>query len=138
MALMTGRHWLRLLALGVLAVVAVNGWLSREREAPAPREDRAPTAQRAPAQELPVEAYQTLQRIQRGGPFTYDRDGSVFQNREGRLPAEPRGYYREFTVPTPGSPDRGARRIVTGGDPPGVYYYTDDHYRTFRRIEVAR
>ena len=138
MAAMRGRHLPRLLALGLLAVVAVSGWLSRERETQAQRADRAPTTQVAPAQELPAEVHATLQRIQRGGPFDYDRDGSVFQNREGRLPAEPRGYYREFTVPTPGSPDRGARRIVTGGDPPVVYYYTDDHYRTFRRIEVAR
>lgn len=135
---MTGRHWLRLAALGVLAVVAVNGWLSGNREAPAQRDDRPATTQVAPAQGLPNEAHETLQLIQRGGPYAYDRDGSVFQNREGRLPAERRGYYREYTVPTPGSPDRGARRIVTGGDPPDVYYYTDDHYRTFRRIEVPR
>lgn len=135
---MTGRHWLRLVALGVLAVIAVNGWLSRDRETPAQRDDRSAATQATPAQELPAEVYQTLQRIQHGGSFAYDRDGSVFQNRERRLPAEPRGYYREYTVPTPGSPDRGARRIVTGGDPPVAYYYTDDHYRTFRRIEVAR
>jgi ribonuclease T1 len=60
----------------------------------------------------------------------------VFQNRERRLPDRPQGYYREYTVDTPGSADRGARRIVTGGDPPEVYYYTDDHYRTFRRVEA--
>jgi guanyl-specific ribonuclease Sa len=87
---------------------------------------------------LPVEAIETIALIERGGPFPYDRDGVTFQNRERRLPERPRGYYREFTVPTPGERDRGARRIVTGGDPPEVYYYTDDHYRSFRQVEVER
>jgi guanyl-specific ribonuclease Sa len=85
---------------------------------------------------LPREAVATLAAIERGGPFPHQRDGSVFQNRERRLPDRARGYYREYTVETPGSHDRGARRIVSGGDPPEVYYYTDDHYRTFRQIEV--
>ena len=62
----------------------------------------------------------------------------MFQNREHRLPGRPGGYYREYTVPTPGSDDRGARRIVAGGDPPEVFYYTDDHYRSFRNVEVNR
>jgi guanyl-specific ribonuclease Sa len=84
---------------------------------------------------LPIEAQTTLDLIATGGPFSYDRDGTVFQNRERRLPDRPRGYYREYTVPTPGERDRGARRIVAGGDPPEVYYYTDDHYETFRRLE---
>jgi guanyl-specific ribonuclease Sa len=87
---------------------------------------------------MPPEAVATLEQIERGGPFPYDRDGSVFQNRERRLPGQPRGYYREYTVATPGASDRGARRIVTGGQPPEVYYYTDDHYRTFRRVEIER
>jgi ribonuclease T1 len=86
---------------------------------------------------LPPEAVATLDAIERGGPFAYDRDGSVFQNRERRLPPAAQGYYREYTVPTPGSSDRGARRIVAGGDPPEVFYYTDDHYRTFRRVGSA-
>lgn len=81
---------------------------------------------------LPAEARQTLQLIERGGPFPYRKDGSTFQNREKRLPAKPRGCYREYTVPTPGSPDRGARRIVAACD--GPRYYTSDHYRSFRRI----
>jgi guanyl-specific ribonuclease Sa len=85
---------------------------------------------------LPPEAVLTLKAIESGGPFPYDRDGAVFQNRERRLPDRPRGYYREFTVETPGSRDRGARRIVSGGDPPETYYYTDDHYRSFRRVEI--
>ena len=76
----------------------------------------------------------TLALIQRGGPFPYSRDGIVFENREKLLPLKPRGYYREYTVPTPGLNHRGARRVVTGGDPPEVYYYTEDHYRSFRKI----
>jgi guanyl-specific ribonuclease Sa len=87
-------------------------------------------------QGLPPEAVATLRAIESGGPFPYDRDGTVFQNREERLPARPRGYYREYTVVTPGSPDRGARRIVSGGQPPAEFWYTDDHYRSFRRIEM--
>ncbi|MGH3489739.1 MAG: ribonuclease domain-containing protein, partial [Actinopolymorphaceae bacterium] len=70
------------------------------------------------ASSLPAEAAETLDLIHAGGPFPYEQDGTVFQNREGLLPAEPTGYYREYTVPTPGSPDRGARRIVAGGNQP--------------------
>ena len=84
---------------------------------------------------LPPEAIETLALIQRGGPFPYRKDGTTFQNRERLLPAKPRGYYREYTVPTPGSRDRGARRIVAGGNPPEVFYYTADHYSSFRQIE---
>ncbi len=84
---------------------------------------------------LPPEAIETLALIRRGGPFPYRKDGSTFQNRERLLPGKPRGFYREYTVPTPGARDRGARRIVTGGDPPEVFYYTADHYRSFRQIE---
>ncbi len=87
---------------------------------------------------LPPEAHATLALIQAGGPFPYRKDGTVFHNREGLLPERARGYYREYTVPTPGARDRGARRIVTGGRPPEVFYYTADHYRSFRRIEPAR
>lgn len=91
-----------------------------------------------PGDGLPPEAHATLALIQSGGPFPYRKDGSVFHNRERLLPERPRGYYREYTVPTPGARDRGARRIVTGGQPPEVFYYTADHYRSFRRIEPAR
>ena len=73
--------------------------------------------------------------IARGGPFPHRRDGIVFNNYERRLPVTPRGYYHEYTVPTPGRRDRGARRIVAGGNPPTVFYYTDDHYRSFQRIQ---
>ena len=78
------------------------------------------------------EAHQTLALIKDGGPFPYSRDGVVFGNYEKRLPLRQRGYYREYTVKTPGRHDRGARRIVTGRG--NEYYYTDDHYRSFRRI----
>lgn len=82
--------------------------------------------------DLPPEARQTLALIRAGGPFAHARDGAAFHNREGRLPARADGYYREYTVLTPGARDRGARRIVAGRG--GEYYYTHDHYRTFRRI----
>lgn len=132
------RYWLHIVAVVVLFTVAANGgWFAREAD-PGKAVERAVPERAIAAPGLPPEAERTLQLIRAGGPFPYDRDGTVFQNREMRLPAEPRGYYREYTVPTPGSRDRGARRIVTGGDPPRVYYYTDDHYRTFRRIEVPR
>lgn len=81
---------------------------------------------------LPVEAQQTLALIDSGGPFPYRQDGTVFTNREGLLPQEPSGYYREYTVVTPGSPDRGARRIIAGKN--GEDYYTDDHYSSFREV----
>ncbi len=83
---------------------------------------------------LPPEAIATLRLIEAGGPFPYRKDGSIFHNRERLLPDKPRGYYREYTVPTPGARNRGARRLVTGGDPPEVIYYTEDHYRSFRRV----
>ena len=82
--------------------------------------------------DLPPEARDTLTRIEAGGPFPYKQDGRVFHNREGLLPQRQRGYYREYTVRTPGARDRGARRIVAGRE--GEYYYTEDHYRSFRRI----
>ena len=81
---------------------------------------------------LPAEARQTLALIKAGGPFPYQKDGSVFGNREALLPKRERGYYREYTVKTPGAKDRGARRIVAGRG--GEFYYTADHYRSFRRI----
>ena len=81
---------------------------------------------------LPREAQQTLQTIKRGGPFAFERDGVVFGNYERLLPQRNRGYYHEYTVPTPGAKNRGARRIVSGRG--GEYYYSADHYRTFKRI----
>lgn len=105
----------------------------------------APAATPAPAarassptpgdtQALPDEAWQTVALIQRGGPFPHRQDGTVFGNRERLLPLKPRGYYREYTVETPGLRHRGTRRIVTGGQPPDVWYYSDDHYQSFRKF----
>ena len=85
--------------------------------------------------ELPPEALATLQLIAEGGPFPYDRDGAVFQNREGLLPEQDVGFYREYTVPTPGSDDRGARRFVVGGS--SQFFYTDDHYESFRELVLG-
>ena len=86
---------------------------------------------------LPVQGRELMAQIQRGGPFRYEKDGTVFGNRERLLPAQQRGYYREYTVPTPGLSHRGARRIVCGGQrprAPDACYYTEDHYSSFRLI----
>jgi ribonuclease T1 len=91
-----------------------------------------PAMAQVPAAELPREARETLAAIKAKGPFPYAKDGAVFGNREGLLPAHKRGYYREYTVKTPGERSRGARRIVVGNG--GELYYTDDHYNHFRRI----
>lgn len=93
--------------------------------------------------DLPAEARQTLALIRKGGPFPYRKDGATFGNFEGRLPPRARGHYREYTVPTPGLRNRGARRIIAGGNGtadarilrPAEYYYTEDHYRSFLRIQ---
>lgn len=86
---------------------------------------------------LPAEAQRTQSQILSGGPFQFSKDGTVFGNRERLLPSKTKGYYREYTVPTPGARDRGARRIVCGGERPTVpdaCYYTGDHYASFARI----
>jgi len=101
--------------------------------APVPASGRSRTA--LPAF-LPEQAHRTIALIQRGGPFPHPQDGSVFGNREQRLPERPRGYYREYTVDTPGADNRGARRIVTGGAPTRDWYYTSDHYESFRSFNV--
>jgi ribonuclease T1 len=99
-------------------------------------------AQKAPAPaavvdvrlaDLPLEARQAVALIRKGGPYPYARDGAVFVNREGALPRQKRGYYREYTVKTPGERTRGARRIIWGAG--GEFYYTDDHYNHFVRIK---
>ena len=82
--------------------------------------------------ELPAEAHDTLRAIKQGGPFAYQRYGVVFKNYERRLPKKPRGYYHEYTVKTPGARNRGARRIISGGV--NEYYYTADHYKSFKQI----
>ena len=95
------------------------------------------TAQRQmptlPINKLPREAQITINLINKGGPFPYRQDGTIFRNREKRLTLAPVGYYREYTVPTPGSPNRGARRLVTGQG--NEIYYTGDHYRSFVRVQ---
>ena len=90
--------------------------------------------------ELPAEARATLALIRAGGPFPYERDGIVFGNREGLLPRQARGYYREYTVPTPGARTRGARRLIVGGEPRRLaeVWYTADHYQSFRRVADPR
>lgn len=85
---------------------------------------------------LPREARATLALIRAGGPYPYDQDDRTFQNREGILPQQKRGYYREYTVETPGSDDRGARRIISGRE--GDRYWTDDHYDSFRQIQEGQ
>ena len=86
--------------------------------------------------ELPKAGQVTYELIRAGGPFPFDKDGMVFGNRERLLPGQRRGFYREYTVPTPGARDRGARRIVCGGpaQAPHACYYTADHYASFRKI----
>jgi ribonuclease T1 len=119
-----------------LAVVLVAGIAALARQEPAAVAASAEVS----LAELPAQARETVALIRRGGPYPYRRDGSVFGNREKRLPLKPRGYYTEYTVKTPSERDRGPRRIVAGkgatGDPAtsGEYYYTDDHYNSFRRI----
>ncbi|GAA4429802.1 ribonuclease domain-containing protein [Actinokineospora soli] len=126
-------------ALVALVVLVVGGWLVRDLTAgqdspPAPTTAGLPVTALS---QLPAEAAETWELIQRGGPFPYpDRDGSTFQNREGLLPAQKRGYYKEYTVPTPGSRDRGARRLVTGAE--AELYYTGDHYASFVAVDPAR
>lgn len=87
---------------------------------------------------MPPEACVTLTAILQGGPFPYSQDGVVFGNYEGLLPQQPRGYYHEYTVSTPDARNRGTRRIITGGTPPAMFYYTDDHYRSFKPFQVSR
>jgi ribonuclease T1 len=116
--------WLRCLLISLLAGAALGAAVQAREPAP-------PVLPEVPVAQLPQEARETLALVKRGGPFPYQKDGATFGNFEQLLPIRSRGYYREYTVPTPGARDRGARRIVAGG---GEYYYTDDHYRSFRRI----
>ena len=146
------RHHLRLQRalplLLVLALLLLAACASPARtQAPAPTEapvvaEGGPFVAEAPADwdggsiplaQLPPEALEVLLLIADGGPYPYSQDGSTFQNREGILPDRPLGHYREFTVETPGSPDRGGRRLVDGDD--GEVYYTDDHYDSFSFVE---
>jgi ribonuclease T1 len=120
------RCWLALFAL-LLPLVGPAPALARNDAPP------AAVATEIAVAELPGEARQTIALIRKGGPFPYGRDGIVFGNFEKQLPVQARGYYREYTVRTPGARNRGARRIVAGKG--GELYYTDDHYQSFRRIK---
>ena len=122
---------LRPAALALAIGLSLSAGFDSAAKAPLPS---AATVARA---ELSREALATDRLIRAGGPFPHAKDGIAFGNRERLLPARPRGHYREYTVPTPGARDRGARRIVCGGVPPTEpesCYYTDDHYASFRRI----
>jgi ribonuclease T1 len=116
------RVLIRWLCIGLLSVLATGAWAFQ-------------TSVHRTA--LPSQAQQVLLLIAAGGPFPYEKDGTVFGNRERILPSNKRGYYREYTVPTPGITHRGARRIVCGGTllrQPEACYYSDDHYASFRLI----
>ena len=133
---MRSRKSLLVVIVAVLAMLAWQRFGPGRPASPSAGADR-PTASAPASVHLPPEARATLALIARGGPYPYRQDGSVFGNYEGHLPTRPRGYYHEYTVETPGLDHRGTRRIVTGGNPPEVWYYTDDHYRSFRRLEVG-
>ena len=130
----SGGGWRRTLASVLLALSTVVGL---------PAIAKGPNAADTPAEatiavaQLPVQGQRVLTLIYQGGPFKHDKDGTVFGNRERLLPLQARGYYREYTVRTPGVSHRGARRIVCGGKQataPDACYYTEDHYASFRRI----
>jgi ribonuclease T1 len=131
-----------LLALIALVVALAVGYAVKAAQSdhPAPRHSTTASAQpsnSAPLSSLPKQVAQTLALIEHDGPFPYPRnDGAVFHNNEHELPSEPDGYYREYTVPTPGSGDRGARRIIIGKN--GEIYYTGNHYASFVTVEPHR
>jgi guanyl-specific ribonuclease Sa len=104
-------------------------------EAPHPSDAAADAGVHGDAR-LPREVRDVLARIRAGGPYPYERDGVVFGNFERRLPQRPRGWYHEYTVPTPGQRGRGARRIIAGGRPPTEFWYTGDHYETVSRLDA--
>ena len=120
-----GREWWRRLAAALLAIASLAS------SGPVASRD-APAISEIAAADLPREARETLKLIGQNGPFPYERDGTVFGNFEKRLPARERGYYREYTVRTPGVKHRGARRVVAGKG--GERYYTEDHYQSFKRV----
>jgi ribonuclease T1 len=134
----------RVSALSALSLALFVGGPAAVAQAvtPAPTASSAATATApAPADvgsicqsELPAEAHDTLELIEKGGPYPYPQDGTVFENREGILPDQDTGYYHEYTVETPGSPDRGAKRIVTGEEDQEDYF-TEDHYESFDLVD---
>lgn len=128
----SGGAWKHALAAALLALLPATVSLAK-----GPSSAEKPAETTIAAAQLPVQGQQVLTLIYQGGPFKHDKDGTVFGNRERLLPPHPRGYYREYTVRTPGVSHRGARRIVCGGKQvtaPDACYYTEDHYASFRRI----
>lgn len=138
------RHrWLAAAILGLLVLAGCAATGTSGTTVASTAEEPVPAASLAPAEpttdlptttlaQLPAEAIETLELIESDGPFPFDQDGATFQNREGILPKQPSGFYREYTVATPGEDDRGARRIVTGKD--GSRFYTADHYASFHEV----
>ncbi len=139
------------LSLWLLVFAPVSGWAKQSRHQgqaldqgtqPAVSEVSGADASRVVALSvLPRQAQDVYQRILAGGPFRYEKDGVTFGNRERLLPRQPRGFYREYTVPTPGARDRGARRIVCGGKEikqPETCFYSGDHYASFLSIDPRR
>ncbi|PYC68058.1 ribonuclease [Streptomyces tateyamensis] len=140
---MTSRSRLIAVAALLLCAVAAAAVYATARHKPAagPGPGRAAAAAatapsgRVCRSKLPSQAQDTITLIAKGGPYPYRTDGVVFENREGRLPKKANGYYHEYTVVTPGSGDRGTRRVVTGA--PGEEFWTGDHYATFQQIDLA-
>ncbi|WP_406692337.1 ribonuclease domain-containing protein [Saccharopolyspora sp. ID03-671] len=137
---MSSRKRITSALVGLVALV-VLGWFGKDVVADSPTSTEVPGAGQSGLQvqqlsKLPPEAGKTYQLIVKGGPFPYPgKDGSTFGNREGELPAQKSGYYKEYTVPTPGSKDRGARRLVTGSQE--EVYYTSDHYESFVVVDTT-
>lgn len=122
----------KLVLTGLFLTTTAWAYVASTKEAPAFAADVS-----VALASLPPQARTTYNLVLQGGPFPYAKDGTVFGNRERLLPLHPRGYYREYTVKTPGASNRGARRIVCGGQPvttPQACYYTADHYASFRKI----
>jgi ribonuclease T1 len=129
---MGSRRRITLALIGLVVLVVVGYFVRDAATETAP----APGTALTPLSALPPEAAETWKLIEKGGPFPSNRDGAVFENREKRLPAQPVGYYHEYTVPTPGSDDRGARRLIAGK--PRELYYTGDHYASFVAVDPGK
>jgi ribonuclease T1 len=128
------KAWQTLSLAALLTIGAGSGFGLAQAKGPMPELEAGASIALA---QLPKQGAETYEKILKGGPFEYDKDGTVFGNRERVLPAQKRGYYREYTVKTPYARNRGAKRIVCGGSQPAApdaCYYSDDHYATFKRI----
>lgn len=138
---MSSRRRVTAALMGLLLLVA-GGWLGRHALTDPPTSGQPVAVSSASGlpvralSQLPPQAAQVWRLIQHGGPFPYHQDGGVFGNREARLPSRQPGFYREYTVPTPGERDRGPRRLITGAD--DELYYTGDHYASFVAVDRNR